>query len=177
VLTTGREPIEIAPRRTWERRGVRVFLTCALAMMAASSALATPERDRSWDALIAEAQRRGGSETRLDNSASYVFQRPNGEYVAFTHALTNGARAVCMISKDQNLVVCDDWDTGKLTYSWRADALSLWTHSDKPPDANAAQATPIDQLFGFLGEVLSGGAPMHGYWRNGTFGPHWVNRR
>jgi hypothetical protein len=155
---------------------VRFFLACALAMMAVNSALATPERDRSWDSLIAEAQRRGGSETRLDKSTSYVFQRPDGEYVTFTHALTNGVRAVCVISKDQNVVVCADWDTGKLTYGWRADALSLWTHSDKPPDPNADQATPIDQLFGFLGNVLTWGA-SHGYWRETATGPHWINRR
>jgi len=152
---------------------VRLFLGCALAIMAVNPALATPERDRIWDSLIAEAQKRGGSETRLDKSTSYVFQRPDGEYVTFTHALTNGVRAVCVISKDQNIVVCDDWDTGKLTYGWRADAQSPWTHSDKPPEG----ATPIDQLFGFLGNVLSWGASPHGYWRDTASGLHWVNRR
>jgi hypothetical protein len=156
---------------------VRLFLYCALAIIAANSALATSERDRIWDSLIAEAQKRGGSETRLDKSTSYVFQRPDGEYVTFTHALTNGVRAVCVISKDQNIVVCDDWDTGKLTYGWRADAESPWTHSDKPPAPTADEATPIAKLFGFLGNVLSWGAPSHGYWRETASGVHWVNRR
>jgi len=160
---------------------VRLLLCCVLAIMAANPALATPERDRNWDALIAEAQRRGGVETRLDTSTSYVFQRPDGAYVTFSHSLANGVRAVCLISKDQNLGVCDDWDTGRLAYSWRADAASPWTHSDKPPSAN--EATPIDMLLGFLGQVLSvgsestRGSSMHGYWRTTRTGVHWVNRR
>ena len=159
---------------------MRLFVGCALALMAANSALATPERDRVWDSLIAEAQKRGGSETRLDKSTSYVFQRPDGTYVTFTHASTNGVRAVCLISKNQNLAVCDDWDTGKLAYSWRADAMSPWTHSDKPPSAN--EATPIDMLLGFLGQVLSTGSEstrgssLGGYWRTTGTGAHWVNR-
>ena len=156
---------------------MRLFVCCALALMAANSALATPERDRAWNLLIAEAQKRGGSETQLDKSTSYVFQRPDGSYVTFTHALTNGVRAICVISKDQDLAVCGDWDTEKLAYSWRADAASPWTHSDKPPAPIADEATPIAELFGFLGDVLSWGAPSHGYWRETATGPHWVDRR
>jgi hypothetical protein len=160
---------------------VRSFLCCALALMAANSALATPERDRIWDSLIAEAQRRGGSETRLDKSTSYVFQRPDGVYVTFTHSFANGVRAVCLVSKDQKLVVCDDWDTGKLRYGWRADAAAAWTQSDNPPSAD--QKTPIDMLLGFLAQILNTGAEstrgssMHGYWRTTATGMHWVNRR
>ena len=157
---------------------MRLFVCCALALMAADSAHATPERDRIWDSLIAEAQKHGGSETRLDKSTSYVFQRPDGAYVTFTHSFSNGVRAVCLISKDQKLIVCDDWDTGKLRYGWRADAASPWTHSDNPPSAN--EATPIDTLLGFLGQVLSTGATrgssMDGYWRTTGTGVHWVNR-
>jgi hypothetical protein len=145
--------------------------------MAANSALASPERDQVWDSLIAEAQKRGGLETRLDKSTSYVFQRPDGAYVTFTHASTNGVRAVCLISKSQNLAVCDDWDTGKLAYGWRADAASPWTHSDKPPAPSADEATPIAKLLGFLGDVLSRGRPSNGYWRETGTGFHWVNRR
>ena len=166
---------------------MRLFVCCALAIMAANSALATPERDRIWDSLIAEARKHGGSETRLDKSTSYVFQRPDGSYVTFTHCFTNGVRAVCLISKDQNLVVCDDWDTRKITYGWRADAASPWTHSDSPPPADSvAQQTPVDMLLNFLGQVLTTGSQSAGtygreraggYWRNTATGPHWVNRR
>ena len=90
-------------------------------------------------------------------------------------------RAVCLVTKDQNIVVCGDWDTGKLRYGWRADAATAWTQSDNPPSAD--QATPIDMLLGFLGKVLSEGgestrgSSMHGYWRTTGTGAHWVNRR
>lgn len=157
---------------------MRLFVGCALTIMAASSALATPERDRAWEALIAEAQKHGGQETQLDKSASYVFQRPDGAYVTFTRVFASGARSVCLVAKDSNLVVCGAWETGKITYGWRADAASPWTHSDTPPPASAGQPSPIDMLLSFLGEVLATGAESPGgYWRHTATGLHWVNRR
>jgi len=158
---------------------VRLSLCCALAIMAARPAVATPERDRAWDALIAEAQKHGGQETRLDKSASYVFQRPDGSFVTFTRVFESGARAVCLITKDQNLSVCGDWETGKIRYGWRADAASPWTQSDTPPPANADQPSPVDMLLSFLGKVIGTGtrSSAGGYWRETATGPHWVNRR
>lgn len=152
---------------------MRLFVCCALALMAADSAHATPERDRIWDSLIAEAQKHGGSETRLDKSTSYVFQRPDGSYLTFTRSFANGVRAVCLISQDQTLTVCDDWDTGKIRYGWRADATSPWTQSDTPPSAPSAdETTPIARLLAFLADVISWGSPTHGHWRSTATGLH-----
>ena len=147
---------------------MRLFVCCVLAITAANSALATPERDRAWDALIAEAQKHGGQEMRLDKSASYVFQRPDGSFLTFTRLFDKQTRSVCLIAKDQNLTVCGDWETGKISYGWHADATRTWTHSD---------TSPVDMLLSFLGKVLATGAERSGgYWRETATGLHWVNR-
>lgn len=74
---------------------MRVLVGCALALMAAEFAFAeTPERDKAWDLLIAEAKKHGGEETQYKTSTSYVFQRPDGLYVTFTRMLDNRTRGL-----------------------------------------------------------------------------------
>ena len=99
-----------------------------VSLLACGSVFAgTAERDQGWDKLIAEAQAHGGVETKLDKSASYVFQRPDGSYVSFTRLLaTDKGRSVCLIAKDQNATACVDWTTGKLTLGNRADPATPW---------------------------------------------------
>jgi len=166
---------------------MRLIACRALRLISANSAFARPERDRAWNALIAEAQEQGGRETRDNDLASYMFQRPDGSALTLTRTLNNSLRAVCLISKERDLVVCRDWDTAQIHYSWRADAPSSWTHSDSPPPADGvAQRTPVDLMLNFLGQVLATGsqssgsywrARAGGYWRNSATGPHWVTRR
>jgi len=87
----------------------------------------TIEKNKAWDALIEQAKAHGGVETKLDKSASYIFQRPDGSYVSFTRQLaTDKGRSVCLIAKDENATACVDWDTGKLTLGSRADPATPW---------------------------------------------------
>ena len=135
-------------------------LAVAFALLVVLPATAgTPERDKAWDALIAQAKKRGGAETPINNSISYVFQRPDGAYVSFTWMTDSPVRAVCVISKDQNLNVCGNWDTGKIAYGWRADANSPWTHSDNPPPKDAATSPkgPMDSLKSIFDDILEAG--------------------
>ncbi len=135
---------------------MRLLVSSALMLIASELAFAgTPERDRAWDMLIAEAKKHGGEETQYKSSASYVFQRPDGSSVTFTRMLDNGTRAVCVISKDQNSTVCGNWDSGKLRYGQRADAGSPWTYSDTPPKApDAGDKGPFASLSASLGDVI-----------------------
>jgi hypothetical protein len=135
---------------------MRFLVSCTLALMAAEAAFAeTPERDKAWDLLIAEAKKHGGEETQYKTSTSYVFQRPDGLYVTFTRMLDSPTRAVCVISKDQNATVCGNWDTGKLKYGSRADAASAWTYSDSAPEAaSAEEENPFASLLASLANVI-----------------------
>jgi hypothetical protein len=113
---------------------MRWFICVALATLAAGPAFAgTPERDKTWDLLIAEARKHGGEETQYKTSVSYVFRKSDGEFVTFTKMLDSPTRAVCVLSKDQIVTVCGNWDTGKLRYGWRADADAPWSYGDTPP--------------------------------------------
>ncbi len=138
---------------------MRLFVCCVLALMASELAFAgTPERDKAWDLLIAEAKKHGGEETQYKTSTSYVFHNPDGLSVTFTRMLDNGTRAVCVMSKDQNAIVCGNWDTRALKYGWRADAASPWTYSDTPPDKTSAeQKGPFASLLASLGDVIGMG--------------------
>ncbi len=90
-------------------------------------AAAPAERDKEWRALIAAAVSRGATETKLDRSASYVFQDPDGDYLTFTRLLTTDkGRSVCLIKQNETATACADWDTGKLTLGKRADAATPW---------------------------------------------------
>jgi hypothetical protein len=87
----------------------------------------TAEKNKAWDALIEQAKAHGGVETKLDKSASYVFQRPDGSYVSITRRLADDkGRSVCLIAKDENATACVDWDTGRLTLGSRADPATPW---------------------------------------------------
>ena len=160
---------------------MRGFIWGVAAALTVGAAFAgTPERDKAWNSLIAEAKKHGGVETVAQDSASYVFQRPDGLLVTFTRMLDGRIRAVCILAKDQNLVVCGDWDTGKIRYGKRADATSPLIYSDTPPPDEAGA-----QGAGLLETLLSMLAPGHtarswgqgGYWRLRSGGWSWVNRR
>ena len=134
------------------RRGL---IGVALAMLVAAPAHAgTPERDEAWDALIAEAKKHGGQETQYKTSVSYVFRKSDGQYVTFTRMLDSPTRAVCVLSKEQTVTVCGNWDTGKLRYGWRADANSAWTYGDTPP---SEQKGFFGSLLARLGDIIGGG--------------------
>ena len=84
-------------------------------------------------------------------------------FVTFTRMLDNRARAVCVMSKDQNATVCGNWDTHKFRYGWRADAASPWTYSDTPPDKTSAKEKgPFASLLSALGGVFSAGTKATG---------------
>jgi hypothetical protein len=85
------------------------------------------ERDEAWSELIAQAKAHGAQETKLDRSASFVFQREDGSYLTFTRLLsTDKGRSVCLIAKDETATACVDWETGKLKLGRRADAATPW---------------------------------------------------
>ncbi len=128
------------------------FARCiaAAAVLAASQAGAAPaERDKAWNALIAAAKARGAEETKLDRSASFVFQSSDGVYVTFTRLLaTDKGRSVCLIAKEETATACVDWDNGRLKVGKRNDAASPWRFYDfESLDAlQAAQPTLLDKF-------------------------------
>ena len=165
-------------------RSFRILGGFAAAMLASAAAPAqTPNRDQAWDALVAEAKSHGGVETRLDRSASYVFQRPDGIYVTLTRALKGGKRDVCLVAKDENATLCVDWDSGKTTWGRRRDAASPWTLREAASieEVAAAAPGPLDGLSSILGSMFSRsggrrGPSQGGYWRVQNGQEVWVNR-
>ncbi len=160
-------------------------LACLFGWIVPPSGLAgTPERDKAWDALVAQAVAHGGVETRLDQSASYVFKRPDGSFVTFTHILKGQKRAVCLITETQSATACLDWDNGKLTLGDRKDAASPWRFRAKQSlDAfEAEQPGFFQQLLSTIERLaLSGGKSRKsgagGYWRYSNSGNmYWVSR-
>ncbi len=149
----------------------------AIAVFGAGSAFAAaPDKDKLWDALIAQAKAHGGAETVLDRSASYVFQASDGSFVTLTRVLGGSKRAVCLIAKDQMKSMCVNWDTGETTFGERAGAASPWKTRNAPPIEKiwASQPGPFQTLMsGFLNVVGALGAGMrHGGFRtsrSGTF--------
>jgi hypothetical protein len=134
-----------------------VLILLAIAAVGAGSALAgTPDKDKLWDALIAEAKAHGGVETVLDRSASYVFQAQDGSFVTLTRVLQGSKRAVCLIAKDQKASVCVDWDTGETTFGERADSASPWKTRNAPPieEIWANQPGPFQTLMSGLLNVI-----------------------
>ena len=156
--------------------GKNFLILLAVAAFAAASAFAAqPDKDKRWDALIAEAKAHGGAETVLDRSASYVFQASDGSFVTLTRVLGGSKRAVCLIAKDQMKSMCVDWDTGATTFGQRAGAGSPWKTRNAPPieEAWANQPGPFQTLMsGFLNVIGGlGGGMRHGGFhssRNGT---------
>ena len=136
---------------SFARRAALAALCGALAVPGAAS-----ERGKAWDTLIAEAKKHGGVETKLDRSASYVFQQNDGSYVTFTHMLTGDKRAACLVSKDQNATVCVDWDSGKTTYGDRKDVASPWLFHAGPPaqEADANAPGPLASLMATFNHLL-----------------------
>ena len=133
------------------------WLVCvALATLIAGPALAgTPERDKAWDALVSEAKKHGGEETQYKNSVSYVFRKSDGEILTLTRMLDSPTRAVCVLTKDQTLTVCGNWDTGKLRYGVRPDGDSPWSYSDTPPAEQ--QSSGFGAVLSKLGDIMSMG--------------------
>jgi hypothetical protein len=129
-----------------------VVATLAISCLLAP-ALATPEKDAAWDKLIADAVKRGGVETIMVKTASYVFAGPNGLNVTFARTLDNKVRAICAMYLNANVNVCMKWDTEKMNYATRASENAPWVVSDVPPDApESAPETPLwlDLLSAFL---------------------------
>ena len=148
------------------------LILLAVAALAIGSAFkGTQDKDKRWDALIAQAKAHGGVETVLDRSASYVFQAPDGSFVTLTRVLQGSKRAVCLIAKDQKASVCVDWDTGETTFGERADAASPWKTRDAPPleEAWANQPGPFQTLMSGLLNIIGmfgGGVHPSGFITN-----------
>lgn len=143
---------------------MRLLFYGALALTTANAALAgTPERDKAWDQLIAEAQKHGGEATQYKNSTSYVFKNKDGVVYTFTKMTDNPTRAVCVMAQDQTSIVCGNWDTGKMKYGRRADDASSWTYSDSPPKEKAPEGkSPFASLFSTLTDMLGGASSSFG---------------
>lgn len=154
------------------------LILLAIAAFGVGSAFAAaPDKDKRWDALIAQAKARGGTETVLDRSASYVFQAPDGSFVTLTRVLRGSKRAVCLIAKDQMKSMCVNWDTGETTFGERAGAASPWKTHDASPIEETNQPGPFQTLMsGFLNIIGAlGGGTRHGGFRtsrNGTLYYH-----
>ena len=125
-----------------------------LGLVAATAIAGTPERDKAWETLIAEAKKHGGVETKLDQSASYVFQRPDGSFLTFTHLLKRDKRAACLVAKEQNATVCADWDSGKMTYGDRKDAASPWVIKAATDESTAEKPGLAASLLSGFADIL-----------------------
>ncbi len=117
-----------------------------------------PLRDaKSWAKLIEAAKARGGVETKLDKSSSYVFQQENGDFVTLTEwRSTPPKRYLCTIAKDQKTTVCVRWETGQTTYGERADAASPWKTRVATPLEDTKVVTQTDILLRKIGEFIAG---------------------
>jgi hypothetical protein len=145
-----------------------LILLAVVAFGAGPAVAASPDKDKRWDALIAEAKAHGGAETVLDRSASYVFQAQDGSFVTLTRVLDGSKRAVCLIAKDQTKTMCVNWDTGETAFGERAGAGSPWKTFAAPPieEAWANEPGPFQTLMsGFLNiiDALGGGARHGGF--------------
>jgi hypothetical protein len=163
---------EILARKPWAEARMRKSFLILLAIAAfgvGSAFAAAPDKDKLWDALIAQAKAHGGAETVLDRSASYVFQAPDGSFVTLTRVLGGSKRAVCLIAKDQMKSMCVNWDTGETTFGERAGAASPWKTRAAPPieEVWANQPGPFQTLMsGFLNIIGTlGGGMRHGGFR------------
>jgi hypothetical protein len=140
------------------RYASRVAFMIMLAAPALAETPAPPPHDaKSWDLLIGAARRRGGTETKLDKSSSYVFQQQDGNFLTLTEWRSPVKRFVCVIAKDQKSTVCVQWETGRTTYGQRADAASPWKTRQGIALEETKEAEPQD---GFLGKIAGfvGGA-------------------
>jgi hypothetical protein len=131
----------------------------------ASEAPDPPPRDaKSWGLLIEAARARGGAETRLDKSSSYVFQQENGDYVTLTEwRSTPPKRFVCTIARNQKATVCARWETGQTTYGERADAASPWKTRVAKRLEDTPATTPEGDLLRSVFDYILGGSPSDEY--------------
>ena len=155
------------PSRSRLSRPTLAAAALLFALAPGAAFAASAERDKAWNALVAEARKRGGEPTVYKDSQSYVFQRPDGAYLTLTSIAEKGVRAVCVISKDQNVRVCGNWDNGVLGFGWRADANSPWTYSASPQPA--AEPTLMAKMLANLADLIEMGTK--------TKRPHfWANK-
>ena len=143
------------------RRACALPWACVLIAAATPVCAGSPERDKAWSELIAQAKEHGAEETKLDKSASYVFQREDGSYLTFTRMLaTDKGRSVCLIAKELTATACADWDSGQLKLGRRADAATPWKfYSFASFDAfEAAKPGFLDQLVSEVNKLLAMGA-------------------
>jgi hypothetical protein len=142
-------------------RRVGVLLWTCVALAAAAPACAgAPERDKAWGELVAQAKAHGAGETKLDRSASYVFQREDGSYLTFTRPLaTDKGRSICLIAKDLTATACIDWDSGQLKLGRRADAATPWKFYSFASLDEFEKAKPgfLDELTSSVNKLLVGG--------------------
>jgi hypothetical protein len=118
-----------------------------------------PHDAKSWDLLIEAAKQRGGSETKLDKSTSYVFQQQDGNFLTLTEWRSPFKRFVCVIAKDQKSTVCVQWETGRTTYGERADAASPWKTRQGVALEDRA-TTPGDTFLGKIAGFVGGALGM-----------------
>jgi len=123
-------------------------------VLAAAPALADPPpRDaKSWALLIEAAKKRGGAETRLDKSSSYVFQQQDGNFLSLTEWRKPLKRFVCVIAKDQRATVCVNWETGRTTYGERDDDASPWKTRPATALEETQETTPAGNLLKRMAE-------------------------
>ena len=150
-----------------------LVLLAITAFYGGSAFAAQADKDKLWDALIAQAKAHGGAETVLDRSASYVFQARDGSFVTLTRVLGGSKRAVCLIAKDEMKSMCVNWDTGETTFGERAGAGSPWKTRNAPPieEAWANEPGPFQTLMsGFLNVIgaLGGGMRHGGFHSSGS---------
>ena len=158
---------------------MRLVGLLVLGALAAAPALADPpQRDaKSWAALIEGAKKHGGTETKLDQSSSYVFQQQDGNFLTLTEWRAPLKRFVCVIAKDKTATVCVRWETGQTTYGQRADEASPWKTYEATPLEETKERTQFDRFLeivaDFIGDALDcqvdfyGGFADHG---GGMFG-------
>jgi hypothetical protein len=133
----------------------RIILAFCL-LHAATAAYADSLKDAKWNALIAEAVKRGGVETISGNTGSYVFSGLDRMDMTVTRSLDNKIRLICMGYMSKNINVCMNWDNEKMIYSTRANETAPWVTSSTPP-TEAAQdqdtRSYLSRLFGTGGGV------------------------
>lgn len=139
-------------------RAAVLWLALTGAALAAEASDPPPRDAKSWDRLIEAAKARGGAQTKLDKSSSYVFAQENGDFVTLTEwRSTPPKRFVCTIAKNQKSTVCVRWETGQTTYGERADAASPWKTRIASPLEETSATTPEGALLKQVFDYIFGG--------------------
>jgi hypothetical protein len=154
------------------RRARELLWVCVILAAVSPVRAGSPERDAAWSELIAQAKAHGAEETKLDRSASYVFQREDGSYLTFTRLLTTDkGRSICLIAKELTATACADWDTGRLKLGKRADAATPWSfYAFESLDAlEAAKPGLLDQLVSSVNKLLVSATRPGGHGGSGCY--------